>query len=121
MENKTKLNDIVKMNRGTWVFEWRGYLISFTRMGTKKPFIFTETWFDTIERGGKRFIEYEAYHASISKSSFDSRIKDTAKQYSNDSEDTFWRRCNDSPSIIRSRFTHEEWLEDYSKRINKNK
>tara|TARA_R100000697_G_scaffold83513_1_gene95531 strand:+ start:59 stop:424 length:366 start_codon:yes stop_codon:yes gene_type:complete len=121
MENKTKLNDRVKMNRGTWMFEWRGYLISFTRMGTKKPFRFTETWFDTIERGGKRFIEYETHSASISKSAFESKIKNTAEQYSNDSEDTFWRRCNDSPSIIRSRFTDEEWLEYYSKRINKNK
>ena len=119
MENKTKLNDRVKMNRGTWMFEWRGYQINFTRMGTKKPFMVTETWFDLIGRGGKRFLEFNTHSASISKSAFESRIKNTAEQYSNDPEDTFWRRCNDSPSIIRSRFTCEEWLEDHRKRMNR--
>lgn len=119
MKDETKFNDSVKIHRGEWYFEWRGYRINFTRRGNKKPFIFTETWYDISGTGGKRFLEYESESASISKSAFESRIKNRAEQYSNKPEDTFWRRCNDSPSIIRSRMTWEERYEEMRNRFYK--
>lgn len=112
--SKIKLHESLKIIDASWRFKWRGYQINFNRIGNDNPYKFSEDWFDLYGSGGRRSFTYKTESSKMSKDSFLRRILETADLFSNDPNDQFWRRCNESPGVIRKR-------QDLEERIRTNK